>query len=262
MRKYVRVVINFAKACLVQELEFRANFWANAIQTLMQLGVVILTLSLFFQHTDAVGGWAYWEVLVLLGVFTTLNGCVDFFLRPNLGKIVEYIQKGTLDFVLVKPIDSQFFISFRHFAFFKGVDILIGLGTVTIGLSLGGQTPSATAILAFIALLIAAVAIIYSVWLSLMTMAFWFVKVDNLHAIFFSFFETGRFPVSVYKGWLRFALTYVVPIAFVTTMPAASLTGRLDATGAAGSLLIATGAVAATRWFWKTALRYYTSASS
>lgn len=262
MRKYIQVINRFAKACLVQELEYRATFWANALQTLMQVGVVLLTLSLFFQHTDDVGGWSYWEVLVLLGVFTTLNGCVGFFLRPNLGKIVEYIQKGTLDFVLVKPIDSQFFVSFRHFEFFKAVDVLIGLGIAGLGLTIGGQTPSASAILFFVALLAAALAIIYAVWLSLMTMAFWFVKVDNLHAIFFSFFETGRFPVTVYKGWLRIILTYIIPIAFVTTIPSASLTGRLDAAGAGGSLVVALVAVSATRWFWRTALRHYTSASS
>jgi ABC-2 type transport system permease protein len=262
MRKYGRLLATFFRACIVMELEYRAHFWANVVQTLMQLGIVLLTLSLFFAHTRAIGGWSFWEVLVLLGVFTTLSGFVEFFLRPNLGKMVEYIQQGTLDFVLTKPVDSQFFISFRYFAFFKGIDVLLGLATIGAGLAIGGQTPGAAALLYFGALLLAALAIIYSIWLALMTTAFWFVRVDNLHMFFHSFFEAGRYPVTVYRPWLRFLLTYVVPIAFITTVPSASLTGRLDA-GSAGSALVAAAFfLALTRWFWRRALRYYTSASS
>lgn len=262
MRRYVRLLGAFARACLVQETAYRSTFWSNAVQTVVGLGVVMLTLALFFQHTGTIGGWAFWEVFVLLGVFTTLSGTVDFFLRPNLGKMVEYIQKGTLDFVLVKPVDSQFFISLRHLAFFKGVDILLGLGMSGAGLWIGGRLPSLTAVLSFFGMLAAAVAILYSAWLLLMTMAFWFVKVDNLHVIFSSFFETARFPVSVYKGWLRLLLTYVVPIAFVTTTPSSALTGRLEYSGAGGSLLAAAAALLLTRWFWRRALRHYASASS
>lgn len=262
MRKYLRLLATFGRACFVQELEYRANFVANVLQTVMNMGLVVLTLALFFQHAVDLGGWAFWEVLVLLGVFTTLNGCVDFFLRPNLGKMVEYIQKGTLDFVLTKPVDPQFFISFRHFAFLKGADMVIGMAAVAAGLVVGGRTPSLAAFLYFAGLLLAAVAIIYAIWLGLMTMSFWFVKVDNLNVFFGSFFETGRFPITVYKGWLRVVLTYIIPIAFVTTIPSAALTGRLEPTNAGAALLVAGALLLLTRWFWRTALRHYTSASS
>jgi ABC-2 type transport system permease protein len=61
---------------------------------------------------------------------------------------------------------------------------------------------------------------------------------------------------------LRAFFTFVVPVAFLTTVPAEAILGR-----ATGPWLLAGGAVAAgslvvSRWFWQFALRFYTSASS
>ena len=91
---------------------------------------------------------------------------------------------------------------------------------------------------AFAAALAAGGVIVYSFWLILATLSFWFVRVENILVIFQSMYEAGRWPVSLYPRWLRFALTFLVPVAFATTVPAQALTGRLTwrtLLGAAGS---------------------------
>jgi ABC-2 type transport system permease protein len=62
----------------------------------------------------------------------------------------------------------------------------------------------------------------------LATSAFWLVRVENILMIFQSMYEAGRWPVSIYPGWLRFALTFLVPVALAVTVPAQALTGRLS----------------------------------
>ena len=69
--------------------------------------------------------------------------------------------------------------------------------------------------------------IVYSFWLILATTAFWFVRIENILVIFQSVYEAGRWPVGIYPAWLRFALTFLVPVAFAITVPAQALAGRL-----------------------------------
>lgn len=99
-------------------------------------------------------------------------------------------------------------------------------------------------------------------WLLFVTLAFWFVRVDNFTAIFWTFYETGRFPITVYRGTLRFILTFIVPIAFLTTFPAATLLGRLSAAYVLGAVALAIALFYISHRFWRYAIRFYSSASS
>ena len=181
---------------------------------------------------------------------------------PNIGRIVQHIRKGTLDLILTKPVDSQFYISFRHIVFWPITDVLLGLGLVWYGGHLMGLAFSFSNLLWFLLMFLAALVTLYAIWMLLMTMSFWFVKVENLTFLFSSLFETARFPVNVYKGLLRIFLTYIFPVAVLTTFPAAAFTDRLQGQDALVSIIVAAVLVTAARLFWKKALRHYSSASS
>ena len=75
-------------------------------------------------------------------------------------------------------------------------------------------------------------------------------------------YEAGRWPVSLYPGWLRFALTFVVPVAFATTVPAQALTGRLTGQTLLGAVALAAALLVGSRLFWRFGIRYYSGASA
>ncbi|WP_236587875.1 ABC transporter permease [Tumebacillus amylolyticus] len=260
--KYLRLMKEFLRAAVVEEMEYRSNFFANVLSTVSGLFVSLLTLQVFFNQTQAIGGWSFEQVLVLLGIFNALDGVVKMVLRPNIGRIVQHIRKGTLDLILTKPVDSQFYVSFRHILFWPITDVLMGLGLVVYAAVKMNLAFTASHLLWFALMFLAALVTLYGIWMVLMTMSFWFVKVENLTFLFTSLFETARFPVQVYKGILRALLTYVFPVAVLTTFPAAGLIGKLTWTDAVISFIIAIVIVFVARWFWKQALRNYTSASS
>ena len=105
----------------------------------------------------------------------------------------------------------------------------MGLGVLGVALArLGEQRRAVARRPRFGVALLAGGAIVYSFWLILATLSFWFVRVENILVIFQSMYEAGRWPVSIYPGWLRFGLTFLVPVAFAITVPAEALTGRLD----------------------------------
>ncbi|MFC4766147.1 ABC transporter permease [Effusibacillus consociatus] len=260
--RHLRILREFLRAALVEEMEYRSHFVSNLLMTLFGVAMAVLTVQVFFYQTKSLGGWGFYEVLILLGVFNALQGFVDMVLRPNIGRIVQHIRKGTLDFILTKPVDSQFFISFRHIGIWKFFDILMGLAIVAFGVYGAGIRLEFDDVLLFMLLMLASVVTLYSLWMGVMTLSFWFVKVENISFLFSSLFETGRYPVQLYRDWLRFLLTYVFPVAVLTTFPAASLIGKLEFGHVGISIVIAWVTFLLSRWFWKRALRFYTSASS
>ena len=259
-RLYASVLRAFWAANLEEELQYRANFFASLASTVFWLLAAVLTAALFFGQTSALGGWSFWEVVALLGVFNAVGGVVEALLRPNIGRLVQLVRQGSLDFILAKPVDPQFHVSFRRLVIWHVTDVVFGLALTAYALVRMGHLPSPGAILAFGLSMAAAVAIVYAIWLALMTLAFWFVAVENLAVLFDALFESARFPVTAYPASMRFFLLYLLPMAWITTVPPSILTGR---TGT-GTALVAAGVAAAalilTRILWRIALGRYTSA--
>lgn len=247
-------------ASLAEELQYRGNLVASAVGTLFWLTMALLTLAVFFRQTDALGGWGFWEVVVLLGVFNTLAGFVDALLRPGIGNLAEQIRNGHLDLVLSRPVEPQLFVSFRRLAVWRLADVAMGLALIAYALTRLGAWPTALQVAAFMVTLLAAIAVVYSLWVSLMSLAFWFVRVENLSVLFDAVFSAARYPVSAYPGALRLVLVYLLPIAWTTTIPASALTGRLGLGGAAVSAAVGAFALLLSRLVWRTALARYTSA--
>src|SRR5204863_8548636 len=102
----------------------------------------------------------------------------------------------------------------------------------------------------------------YCFWLIVTTGAFWLVRMEHVLELFEGVYQTGRWPIGVYPGWLKYSVTFLVPVAFAVTVPAQALTSRLHLQ----TFLIALGFAAAlfafTRWFWRFGLRRYSGASA
>jgi ABC-2 type transport system permease protein len=260
--RYLRLLAIFYRNSLYAEMEYRANFIASALMSLFWVAFAWLGVHLFYFHRDQIGGWQFHQAMVVVGMFTLFNGIIEALLRPNVTRIVEQIRLGTFDFVLVKPVNSQFMASLRYLSVWKLVDLLLGLAIVAWAVHGAAIEPAVADILMALGFVVNGTVIVYSIWVLMVSTAFWFVRVDNITELFTSAFETGRFPVSVYPGWLRGVLTFVVPIAFVTTFPAEAILGRAQLDLLALSCLLAAASLGCSAVVWRYAVRHYSSASS
>ncbi|HEX6059764.1 MAG TPA: ABC-2 family transporter protein [Gemmatimonadaceae bacterium] len=245
---------------VVEELQYRANFWASVLGTLFWLGLAVLTVALFFSHASSLGGWSFWEVVVLLGVFNALSGVVDAVLRPGIGALAGEVRSGKLDLVLTRPVDAQLFVSFRRLDIWRFADVVLGLALTGYALVRLEAAPGPWQLAAFVATLAAAVAVVYAIWVALMSLAFWFVAVENISVLFDAVYGAARYPASAYPAALRFVFLYLLPVAWTTTIPAAALTGRLGAGTALAAVGVGLLALVLSRLLWRVALRRYTSA--
>lgn len=255
------VVRALLRVSLMTGLQYRASFVAELVTGLLSTVAVVLPLLVVYTHTTEVAGWTRPEAMLVTGFFMVFAGLVGTFVEPNLGAVVDGVRDGGLDYLLVKPVDAQLAVSLRTMDPAQIWEV-IG-GAVVLGYALGHvPTPTAGAVVAAIAMQVAGLAGMYGLWILVVCTSFWFVRVDNLRFLLSSVSDTGRWPVSVYRGWVRLLLTVVLPVALVTSWPAMALLGRLDGALAAQALAVAAGMLALSRWLWKRALRSYSSASS
>lgn len=258
--KYSLVLRLFWETAIAAELEYRVNFIIATFSSLCNLVGSLFGLFLFYQTGYTFEGWRWEEALIVLGVFTVLQGFAATFLAPNLNQIVKQVQLGTLDFVLLKPINSQFWLSTRTISLWGLPDLLFGC--VLIGYAGTRLNLPAAAYLAGSLPLLFGVLSLYSLWFMLGATSIWFVKIYNVTEVLRGLLEAGRFPMAAYPAAYRFFFTFVVPVAFLTTIPTETLLNRTEITWiiAGGGLAIAL--LLASRGFWQFALRFYTSASS
>ena len=269
LQRYRRSLRLFWSTALAAELEYQANALVELVAVLGNLAGSLFVLSLLYCHGRDLGGWSWDAALVVLGLYTLLDGFTSCLLQPNLSKIVGHVQNGTLDFVLLKPIDSQLWLSARQISPWGLPGVLAGLGLIVWGLTQAGPTAAwSDPVVGLrnlglgLTLLFCAAAILYSLWFLLAGLSIWFVKVWNATEVLRTTLVAGRYPVSAYPPVLRLLFTFVLPVAFLTTVPAEALLGRASGLWVAGSLLAAGLSLALSRAFWRRALRHYTSASS
>jgi ABC-2 type transport system permease protein len=260
--RYLKILGVFYKAAILTDLEYRANFLTHLMLSVLGAAWTVITMSIFFLHTDHIGDWSFHEALIVLGLFQMFIGLVDALITPNVMDFTEYLRLGTMDFILTKPLNSQFHASFRRINVFRLADALLGLGIIVYATGRLQAAPSADRALLFVLLGISAAVILYALIMLLITSAFWLIQLENVMELLFTFYEAGRFPVNIFPGWVRALLTFVVPIAFITTVPASVLLGRLNAEFALYAAAAAVILLAVSIWFWRYAVRHYSSASS
>lgn len=243
-------------------LQYRADFFVQLFQSFVGLATALAGVAVVFGQTDELGGWRQDELVGLVGVFMMVGGLVGLVIRPSMERLMEGVRLGTLDFTLTKPADSQLLVSVRQVDIWKSIDVVVGSGVVLFAIIRLQERIGIDRAAAFALMLLAGIAIIYSFLLTLSTLAFWLVRLENILVIFGSMYEAGRWPIGIYPGWLRATLTFVVPVAFAITIPVESLVGRLDATTFIGTLALAAAFLVVSRWFWRLGLRHYTGASA
>ena len=259
---YFRLVRVFFRVNLVGEAAYRINFFVNLFQSILGLGTALLGMAIIFSFTDSLGGWSPAEILALVGVYVMIGGIIRFTIQPGMEHLIESVRDGTFDFTLTKPEDAQLITGISRFGIWEIINIGLGFALLVIALvRLGGSIGGLQAV-EFLAMLLTGSVIIYSFFLILATLAFWLVRVENILTIFQSMYEAGRWPVSLYPPWLRYGLTFVIPVAFATTVPVEALTNRLNWVTLSVAFVLAAVVLIVSRAFWKLGLKHYSGTSA
>ncbi len=263
MLHYLRLIATFIRAAVQQETAFRANFGFNLLNTALDLVAGISGMLILFGQVKTVQGWTFPQALALLGVYQMIGALRTLFIGPSLetlaGQFGE-IFAGSFDFTLLKPVHTQFLVSFRAWRLWSLVDLL--LSAIILGAAvaqLGGQMTTMR-LASFVIALVSSLTILYSIMLILASLMFWYQGTSFL-MIFDGLVQLGRYPVGIYPRWLRMLLLWVVPLGFITTVPAQALTGQLTGMLLGGGVALAVGLLVLASILFRLSLRRYVGAS-
>jgi ABC-2 type transport system permease protein len=258
----LRLAFNYLRIGVLNEFQYRANFYIQILQTFIALATGLIGLNLVFSQTDQLGGWSKPELLAVMGVFITMGGVIRSAIQPNMERLMEEIREGTLDYALTKPADAQLLVSVREFRLWQLVDVVTGLVVLGVALAQLNGLIGIWAVLGFLSALLMGAMMIYSFWLIVTSTAFWFVRVNEIANLFEGLYAAGRWPVDIYPNWLRYGLTFLVPVAFAVTIPAQALTGRLSLQIWLGALALTIFFFIVARGIWRIGLKNYSGASA
>ncbi len=258
----IKLLSTLVKINLQQDLAYRADTIVNILVNLAWLGWELLSLSIIFHNTASLAGWRPGDLVALLGVFRLINMLMAALIWPNTEKFNAGVREGTLDYTLLMPVNSLFLVSFTRIIVWRIWDLALAgvLIAVGVGMTGGATTPLHAA--GFLLLLLSGGMIIYSLWIVMIALTFWFVKFDNNVTILQALLDTGRFPATVYPPWLRLIVTFIVPIAVATTVPLQALRGDLTGLQILGFLGVGLASVWVARRVWQAGVRQYSGASS
>lgn len=278
---YGKVFGTFAKNSLIRDMTFRTNFILQCISsvgwTLMNVGFYLI----LFQYTDTIGaesGWDRDRFFLFLATTWFVNSVVQSFFMPNAEEFSELIRTGGLDFAMLKPIDTQFLVSFRKVDWSSLSNFAAGIVIAAISLwnlahrEINPFVPSIYEVFLYALFVGLGIIIMYSLMICLSATSVWLGRNQTLYNFWFYITNFSRYPMEMYdRGWgkpLYGLFTFVIPVLLVVNVPARILAKPISPRNPDELLMIGWAFVAAfasvifSRWFFYRALASYRSASS
>lgn len=259
-----RLIKSFMRASLQQDLAYRANFWINLLHSILNLAVAVAAILILFSQIEKLNGWGFSSTLGVMAVYLIVSAFRNLFIGPSLETLVgmgQEIWNGNFDFSLIRPVNTQFLVTFRIWRFFSLLDLLLGIGVLMYAATQSSDPITWINWLLFAVALFAGTLVIYALLLGLSALAFWSPGF-MITWVFDALFQLARYPIGIYPALVRILLTWIIPIALITTIPAQALSGQITVGMMFLNLFIAVLVFLIASWLFRSGINRYHSASS
>ncbi len=268
---YGRVLRMFFRNSLVREMAFRGNFLIEIVTNAFWFGAQLVFFTLIFgsKPDQDLNGWTRNEFFAFMATGMIVNTLMEAFFMPNCANFSELIRTGNMDFALLKPIDTQFLISFEKLDLGALFHLLFPLGLLGYALANLGWPVGWVSAAMYVGLVGLGVAFFYSLMIVLAATSVWMGRNQGLYEFWFYITIFARYPREIYAGStsanvLRMMFSYVLPILLVVTVPAEVVVGKVLEPSWITLVMLAAALIGlfASRRIFYLALRSYRSASS
>ena len=257
-----RVARSIVRQAVERDVQFRAQAWTTLAVGVLEVAVAIVPALLIFGRTHQVHGWSIGEVLVVTGLAQLLNAFLAAVITPNQSKMTDYIRKGDLDLILIRPAPAQALAALRWFEPAELLGAISGGAVLIVGWLQAGIQPSAAGILLGLCWFLLGCAAVALIWINLGYLAFWLTSASQVQNFLATLLTAGRYPLAFYPAAVRTIFLSLVPIGLATTVPVDALRGADSLPELIIALLLLGVLVMITRLHWLAGLRSYSSASS
>ncbi len=262
-RKYISIYLLFAKNSLIAQMEYRTNFFISVLIEIAFLLSKILYVIVVFNAGVDIYGLSPYEILMFIGSYTIITGVMDALYFPNFSKISEYVRNGDLDTLITKPISLQFLVTLRYVDYGLAIpNVIAGSIMVFVSWTNLNVDLSILNLAGYIFFLLIGVIVTYPVLLFPSLLAFWIVKTQAINDITFALWDFNNMPMGIYGKWLQRIGVFIIPIFLITNFAPMFVLKRLSALDIIWAVIAPILFAILVRFFWKFAMKNYTSASS
>lgn len=263
LSRYAGVYAAFWRNSLVREMGFKLNFLLWIVVELLWFALQLAFMAVLYRHTDRIGTWTQWQVVFLVGTNHLLQQLCTALFMDNCVKLSERVREGTLDFLLLMPINARFLISLRHVDFGALVNAGSAIAVMVYAGRQLGLHPEPLQVVGFLLLLVVGLSVHYSVIYLLACVSFWTVRAQGIVWGYYSLFQVARLPDEAFRGMFRAVFSFVIPVLLVSNVPVKLVIAKLSAPSEILWLVALSGVVfGVSELFWRQSLRRYASASS
>lgn len=263
---YGRILLRFWKNSLIREMTFRGHFIVNALGEVGWVVLLLIFAELIFSKTSDVKGWTKDQYVFLMGTHMIVTALFEGLFFGNCWRVSELVRSGNLDFVLVRPADAQFLLSFERLDYPSLANVPVGAGLCLYSAAAQGHSVAAWQVGLFVALIAAGVLILYSLLFMFAITSVWLIRQTGVDHLWFYAVSLARYPSDIYRrflgGALWFALVFVIPILMVSNLPANVVMRTFEPLMVVYIFVAGLVLLALSSGVCRFALRWYRSASS
>src|ERR1700677_3065739 len=227
LRRYAGIYLALWKNSVAREMGFKSNFLLWIFVELLWFGLQLSFFSAIYLHTDKIGTWTGWQVVLLIGASHFIQQIYQAFFLVNCTNLSELVRSGKLDFLLLLPVNTRFIISLRQVDLGGFVNAALGVAVMTFALHELHYTPTVVQLAGFAVLCVAGIMIHYCLMFLLASISFWTVRAQGIVWGYYNLFNIARMPDEAFAGTFRVVFTYVLPMLLVSNVPARVLANKL-----------------------------------
>jgi ABC-2 type transport system permease protein len=261
MKKLLYIFKSTCKFAIQKNLAYPQDFVIWTIVDLFWATISLIFFQVLLGKVPNISGWSFNEMLLILG-FSHLHGAFIWGLMyGNMTGLASDINKGNLDLVLTKPINSQFLLSTRHINLNLLPTFVIGVMLLSRGLYINSLLTLSNISLSLVFIICAAICS-YSVWYMMVTISMWFNRLNNISELYPHSLSISRYPIDIYPALLRTIFIFIIPFGLIGSLPASVLTLRVSNLTIIIPVVVCLILLFLSHKFWNFALKHYSSASS
>lgn len=243
-------------------LMYRANFYNSLIASVAWGLFSLFSIVLLTSKSNMVFGWKRDELLLLNGLYGIIIGIYHVIISRNFERFSNIIHFGQLDSLLVKPIDSQFLLSFWLIGYATISRVIIAVIYTWYIANQLHIYPTFFSVISIVALMIFSLVLLYSIWYIVITITIWQTRLSNLTELMFTVTGSARYPQEMLQQLASYVFVFLLPLTLIINIPAKAFLSRLQSGDVIWLVVLSVGLFIVSRKFWKFALRFYTSASN
>jgi ABC-2 type transport system permease protein len=264
IRKYIKIYLKLLRFGFILGATYRVSF---LIEVLVELGYIfafILFFQIVYGDLKSVVGWTYYEIMFLTGLTIVLSelmiGAVYVF---NLYRLPRKIVLGDIDTVLLKPINSLFYLSLGLPYFASFVSAVTGIYLMWLSLIRLQLVINVMNLIFSIIILGCGLIIYYSLSILVASLSFKFLNAEMIPRIAQA--STDYFmerPHQIYQGIFRVIFFFIFPVIYIVSVPSYTLLKKFEIQYLLGAVALATLFLFLANAFWNKMIKQYSSASS